>query len=153
MVKAITIDDADKGSPVRFQGGKYAGMNGWLDATQKQPPVKRHVIVDQGNGKGIYTCVDSKSIATPFRKATNQLESAVQQVALIEKQLAALCVTLVKCQIRKVSPELTALLQAKLLEAVVVHENKKTRSQPALRYDIDLWDDDLTNDDLTNDMF
>jgi hypothetical protein len=147
MVKLVNVDPEDKGDAIRFRGGKYAGLTGWMDVSYKtQPPIKFHVIVDKGKGKGFYTCVDQKSVGIPFQEPKSQLDSAVQQVAAIEKHLGALCSTLVKCQINKVTPELIALLAAKLNEAVDAH--KGTKSRPALCYDIDLWNDNFTVDEM-----
>jgi hypothetical protein len=143
-MKLVTIDKEDQGQAIRFQSGKYAGGTGWLDKSQSQPPVKCHVIVDNGNGKGYYTTVDRKSVAEPFAKPNSQLSSAVQQVAKLEVQIAALCSTLIMCQIDSVTPELINLLEQKLLEAYLFHNG--TKGRPSKRYDIDLWNDDAIND-------
>jgi hypothetical protein len=143
-MKLVSIDEEDKGEAIRFLSGKYAGGSGWMDKSQGQPPVMCHVIVDNGNGKGYYTSVDRRSVAEPFAKPNSQLSSAVQQVAKLEVQFAALCSTLVMCQIDTVTPELIDLLERKLLEAFLFHNG--TKGRPSKRYDIDLWNDDAIND-------
>jgi hypothetical protein len=143
-MKLTTIDPEDKGAAIRFQSGKYLGLTGWFDKSRTQPPVKFHVIVDKGNDKGFYTSVPRSSVALPFSKPKNEVENAVQQVALIEKHMSALCQVLVRCHISRMTPELIELLNTKLLEADM--QNEGTKSKPSMVYDIKRFDDDDDNE-------
>jgi hypothetical protein len=149
MVTAKTIGTADKGDPIRFISGVYDGETGWFDSSNAHTPKMYYVIVDNDNGKGIYTRVGKSSVADHSNiTVTSPFTAALKKVPALEKEMNALCKTLVMCKITEVTPEIMELLQENIKKVATQHQKGK-KGHPAVVYNIDPWDDELDTDAIS----
>jgi hypothetical protein len=141
MAPAVTtINSSEKGEAIRFIDGIYEGMAGWYEKGRAPTPKMYYVIVDKGEGNGIKTRVARKSMADATRPITDPFTAALARVPTLEREIKAMCKTLVMCKITEISADITDFIQETLTEAAA--QNKGTKSRPALVYDIDVWASD-----------
>lgn len=120
-----TIDDEDKGRPIRIRGGDYHGMTGWLNKNGYKTTSFTQVILFVRNGaqvfrgnsisveKGYYVRVKHENIADPFGKAISYEEALVQQFVDIDKAMNVLARKFAAFGIDSNRPDLFDLLKEK----------------------------------------
>ena len=82
--RVVPIKEEDKGNPIRFSGGKYAGLTGWLEKDVEPTTCYTSVIVDKGVKDGvacgIYTAVKHRNVGTPNRKPKSYEELLLHKI-------------------------------------------------------------------------
>ena len=114
----MTIEE-DRGDPIRFIAGKYAGKHGWMDRS-KEAGYLFPVIVDRGS-KGLKrTSVQPRSIARESDYATPQsyAEAVISKCPDLEAKMVSLCRAFVKARIQRDIPGLARVFELKLKEAI-----------------------------------
>ena len=92
---------AEKGDPIRFIRGVYAGCKGWINKSKnnKKKSNFRHVIVELDDGVEKATRVKFNSYRKPFSEAHYYEEAAVQQHSDLEFAMIRLAEMFVECGI------------------------------------------------------
>ncbi|CAJ1935489.1 unnamed protein product [Cylindrotheca closterium] len=129
-----------KGTPIRFVAGKYAGLTGWRDAsktwgTDGDNETSAPVIVDQTRGKGLKSSVVSKGSFREILASTtagNYADLVIENCPDIEKDLVAVTRKLAKCNAGEHIDDINGLLVVTMADAVD-WQSKLTGAKAATR--------------------
>jgi hypothetical protein len=98
----VFTEETEKGESIRFIGGKYTGLKGWLWLGKSNPPKQMYVVVQIGlNDRPIGTRVNKENVA-PDRSdnaPTNYVDAAFQQLPEMEKAMRKVCMLLARCSL------------------------------------------------------
>ena len=120
-----------KGNKVCFLVGKYAGKKGWinLDGGERNSGDTIGVIVNLHRRGEKVTYVYPESIQEEATtQPTSYAEAILEQCPDVDAGLTKICRDLAKCNIKRDSNGIFAVIQRKLNEAVVLQESKGSKA-------------------------
>ena len=122
----MPLQAGTKGAARKITGGKYCGLNCWIDDSRRHPETQVYVCVQliSGEEKEIWTRISKKYCQAPPKAPVTFPEAVMQQHNDVEKAMNKLCLLLVKCQTCETTnriKETNDLFKSKLEEAFHNH--------------------------------
>lgn len=130
----------ERGRPIRFVKGVYAGRHGWIDISHPETKsfYQNVIVADDGNGEK-FTRVKKSSFRSHFQDPISYEEAALQQHFDMEQTMIKLAQMFVECGIKDNS-EATELFAAELNTAAILQlqQGSKARWRDVTFVDPDL---------------
>jgi hypothetical protein len=131
---------AVKGDQIRFIGGTYEGLNGWLNKSKKSKDGWVYVIVQEvdevdGTPVNLHPArVQLFSIASPLVEPKNAAEAFLQYHTDVDKVLTNLAKKMVKCGVTQSDKPFHKDFQGIFLERITWAVNVQQKAGPKATY-------------------